>query len=36
MAYPTAAPYEVTEPPLPGADDKVPLTIFYIDDFRVK
>ena len=29
-------PNEVTEPPLPGADDKVPPTIFYIDDFRVK
>jgi hypothetical protein len=29
-------PNEVTEPPLPGADEKVPPTVFYIDDFKVK
>jgi hypothetical protein len=29
-------PNEVTEPPLPGVDEKVPPTVFYIDDFRAK
>ncbi|MCY1723189.1 hypothetical protein OU798_22765 [Prolixibacteraceae bacterium Z1-6] len=29
-------PNEVIEPPLPGADEKVPLTKFYIDDFKTR
>lgn len=29
-------PNEVTLPPLPGADERVPLTKFYIDDFKAK